>query len=45
MRTEAIDNFLKKKLESKEMTKEQAVGYSNEWYKAVSKELKDYKDF
>ena len=40
-RTEAIDNFLKRKLEAGEMTKEQAINYSKQWYGAVSQWLKD----
>lgn len=41
-RTEAIDKFLKRKLENGEMTKEEAIKYSNDWYGAVSKWLKDW---
>ncbi|MBR6819410.1 MAG: hypothetical protein IKM71_02915, partial [Bacteroidaceae bacterium] len=41
-RTEAIDKFLKRKLENGEMTKEEAIKYSNDWYGAISKWLKDW---
>jgi len=41
-RTEAIYNFLKRKLETGEMTKEEAIKYSNDWYGAVSRWLKDW---
>ena len=43
-RTVAIDNFLKKNLETGKMTKEQAIKYSERWYGAVSKWLKELKE-
>ena len=39
-RTEAIDNYLRNKINLGTMTKEQAADYSKQWYGAVSKEFK-----
>jgi len=40
-RTEAIDNFLKEKIELGEMSKEEAANFSRHWLGYVSKWLKD----
>ena len=41
LRTRAIDDFLEEQLKNGKMTKEQAICYSNKWYKSVSKWLRD----
>lgn len=41
LRTDAIDNFLRRQLGSNNMTKEEAIKYSQEMYGAVSRWLKD----
>ena len=39
-RTEAIDDYLRNKIDAGSMTKEQAADYSRKWYGAASKEFK-----
>ena len=41
-RTEAIDNYLKEQLKDGKMTKEEAIKYSEDWFKAVSSWLRKY---
>lgn len=43
-RTYAIDTYLKRQLENRTFTKEEAIDFSSRWYGAVSKWLKEWKE-